>query len=163
MTEREELLAKFNKAMPLIEALAKNENESFKLTKTKDRLAKIIAVFTFMVVFAFVVCISVDFLGGFGGFIEGAFIFYVPLVIAIFGYRANKKKIKKNEEEMVKILNSDELSFIPASYRCESYNMIGIYKVLFDMRADTFKEALNVWEQDKHNMVMEAKSAVIIK
>ena len=161
MNEREELLAKFNKAMPLIEALDKNENESFKFSKTKDRLAKIIAFFTFIVVFAIIV--SISFKWGFGGFIEGSFPFIVGLGIMIWLYTVNKKKIKKNEEEMVKILNSDELSFIPASYRCESYNMIGIYKVLLDMRADKFKEALNVWEQDKHNMVMEAKSAVIVK
>ncbi len=31
------------------------------------------------------------------------------------------------------------------------------------MRADTFKEAINVWEQDKHNMVMESKPTVIVR
>lgn len=161
MNEREELLAKFNKAMPLINELNSLENKSAKYDKTKDRLVKIIAVFTFMVVFAFVVCISVDFLGGFGGFIQGAFIFYVSLAIAIFGYIANKKKIIATKEAMTKIFDSEELSFIPFSYR-NSFDIIGIYKVLLDMRADTFKEAINVWEQDKHNMVMEAKSSIIV-
>ena len=162
MNEREELLAKFQKAMPLVNELSSLENKSAKCEKTKGTLKKVIAFFTFTVVFAFVVCISVDSMGGFLGFIEGAFIFYAPLVIAIFGYRANKKKIIATKEAMTKIFDSDELSFIPFSYR-NSVNIVGIYMVLVDMRADTFKEAINVWEQDKHNMVMEAKPNIVVK
>lgn len=162
MNEREELLAKFQKAMPLVNELSSLENKSAKYEKTKDKLKKVIAFFTFMVVFALVVCMSVKSMGGFLGFIEGAFIFYAPLVIAIFGYRANQKKIIATKDAMTKISDSEELSFIPFSYR-NSVNMVGIYMILVDMRADTFKEALNVWEQDKHNMIMEAKPAVMVK
>ncbi|MDE5770113.1 MAG: hypothetical protein K2I06_00575 [Ruminococcus sp.] len=162
MNEREELLAKFQKAMPLVNELSSLENKSAKYEKTKDKLKKVIAFLTFMVVFALVVCLSVKSMGGFLGFIEGAFIFYAPLVIAIFGYRANQKKIIVTKDAMTKISDSEELSFIPFSYR-NSVNMVGIYMILVDMRADTFKEALNVWEQDKHNMIMEAKPAVMVK
>ncbi len=162
MNEREELMLKFQKAMPLVEKLSKRENKFVKCTKTKGTLTKVIALFTFFVVFSFIVCISVKDMGGFFGFIKGAFIFYVPLAIAIFGYITNKKKLHENRIETQKILDSDELSFIPVSY-LNSFDIIGIYKVLLDMRADTFKEAINVWEQDKHNMVMEAKPAVIVK
>lgn len=162
MNEREELLTKFQKAMPLVNELSSLENKSAKCEKTKDKLKKVIVFFGFMVVFSLVICLSVDFLGGFGGFIQGAFIFYAPLVIAIFGYRANQKKIIATKDAMTKISDSEELSFIPFSYR-NSVNMVGIYMVLVDMRADTFKEAINVWEQDKHNMVMEAKPNIIVK
>ena len=162
MNEREELLAKFQKAMPLVNELSSLENKSAKCEKTKGTLKKVIAFFTFTVVFSLVVCMSVESMGGFGGFIQGAFIFYAPLVIAIFGYRANQKKIIATKDAMTKISDSEELSFIPFSYR-NSVNMVGIYMVLVDMRADTFKEALNVWEQDKHNMIMEAKPSVIVK
>lgn len=160
MNERDELLAKFNKAMPLIEELSKREDKSIKYTKTKGTLTKAIAVFTFMVVFAIIVCISMGW--GFGSFIEGCFPFCVPWGIMIWLYTVNKKKIILNNTEIVKILGSEELSFIPFSYQ-NYFDIIGIYKVLLDMRADTFKEAINVWEQDKHNMVMEAKPAVIVK
>ncbi|MDE6780236.1 MAG: hypothetical protein K2J40_02070 [Ruminococcus sp.] len=160
MNEREELLEKFQNAMPLVNELSSLENKSAKYDKTKDRLAKIIAVFTFIVVFAIIV--SVSFKWGFGGFIEGSFPFIVGLAIMIWLYTVNKKKIIVTKDAMTKIFNSEELSFIPFSYR-NSVNIVGIYMVLVDMRADTFKEALNVWEQDKHNMVMEAKPSVIVK
>ncbi len=160
MNEREELLAKFQKAMPLVNELSSLENKSAKYDKTKDRLAKIIAIFTFIVVF--VIIVSVSFKWGFGGFIEGSFPFIVGLAIMIWLYTVNKKKIIATKEAMTKIFDSEELSFIPFSYR-NSVNIVGIYMVLIDMRADTFKEAINVWEQDKHNMVMEAKPSVIVK
>lgn len=158
MNERDELLAKFNTAMPLVNELNSLENKSIKCIT----LTKAIAFFTFMVVFVFVVCISVDYLGKFGGFIKGGFPFYVALGIMIWLYTVNKKKVKATDDAITKIINSDELSFIPFSYR-NSVNIVGIYMVLVNMRADTFKEAINVWEQDKHNMVMEAKPTVIVK
>lgn len=161
MNEREELLVKFEKAIPLINELGSLENKSDKYTKTKDRLAKIIVVFAFLAIFSLVVCISFKY--GFSGFIEAVLPFMCLLAIAIFGYVTNKKKMGENETEINKIINSDGLSFIPVSYRCQSFDIYGIYKVLFDMRADTLKEAINVWEQDKHNMKMEAKPTVIVK
>lgn len=158
MNEREELLTKFNKAMPLVEELSKREDKSVKYNKTKDRLAKIIVLCAFFVALGLIVCISADM----GDCLSGCVPFVIFLAIMIWLSVVNKKKITLNNTEIVKILGSEELSFIPFSYH-NSFDIIGIYKVLLDMRADTFKEALNVWEQDKHNMVMEAKSAVIVK
>lgn len=159
MNEREEFLIKFNEAMPLIEKLDKNEIESSKLYKTKDRVTKAMVVVAGILILGIIIYVAV---GEIGSFIAGSFPLWIVLALIIFLFVNNKKKIKKNEEEMVQIINSDELSFIPFSYRRQSFEMIGIYKILLDMRADTFKEALNVWEQEKHNMVMEAKVAAMV-
>lgn len=160
MNEREELLIKFQKAEPLINEFSRREDKFVKCTKTKDRLAKIIVVFALLVIVSLIICMSES--GGFLGFIKAVLPFMCLLAIAIFGYVTNKKKMGENETEINKIINSDEFSFVPFSYR-NPVDMVGIYMVLVDMRADTFKEAINVWEQDKHNMRMEAKPTVIVK
>lgn len=158
MNEREELLEKFQKAIPLVNELGSLENKSDKYTKTKDRLAKIIVVFAAIVILYIPYCI---FSGEIGGLLSGI-PFYIILALVIYLSKANKKKMGENETEINKITNSDEFSFVPFSYR-NPVDMVGIYMVLVDMRADTFKEAINVWEQDKHNMRMEAKPTVIVK
>lgn len=159
MNEREELLMKFQKAMPLVEELSKKENKFVKCTKTKGTLAKVIVVVVGLLIIAFIPYMC---FGKLGEFIMGSIPFDVFLAVMIWLSVVNKKKMNENDAGIQKILNSDELSFIPVSY-LNSFDIIGIYKVLLDMRADTFKEAINVWEQDKHNMVMEAKPAVIVK
>ncbi|MDE5584547.1 MAG: hypothetical protein K2J08_12695 [Ruminococcus sp.] len=160
MNEREELLEKFQKAMPLVNELTSLDNKADKYDKTKDTLRKVIAVFTFIVAFSGVVSVAMDW--GIGGFIGAVWMFILGLGLIIWLYTVNNKKIAQNNEEREKIKNSEEFSFVPLSYR-NPVNMVGIYMVLVDMRADTFKEAINVWEQDKHNMVMEAKPSVIVK
>lgn len=154
MNEREELMLKFQKAMPLVEELSKRENKFVKYTKTKGTLAKVIVVIVGLLIIALIPYIC---FGKLGDFIKGGVPFFILLAIMIWLSVINKKKLNENRAETQKILDSAELSFIPVSY-LNSFDIIGIYKVLLDMRADTFKEAVNVWEQDKHNMVMEAKS-----
>ena len=149
--------------MPLVNELNSLENKSAKCAKTKEKLIKAIVVLAFFVIFDTMLTIGVGATSddSFMFFMQGAFPLWVILGIMIWCCIANKKKLKANDETIAKIANSDELSFIPFSYR-NSVNIVGIYMVLVDMRANTFKEAINVWEQDKHNMVMEAKSSVIV-
>lgn len=158
MNEREELLVKFEKSIPLVNEFGSLENKSDKCTKTKDRLAKIIVVIAAIVILYIPYCI---FSGEIGGLLSGI-PFYILLAVMIYLSKANKKKLSENEAAINKIINSDEFSFVPFSYR-NPVDMVGIYMVLVDMRADTFKEAINTWEQDKHNMKMEAKPTVIVK
>lgn len=153
MNEREKLLAKFQKAMPLVNELSSLENNSTKYNKKKGRLSKTIVIIIGMLVLA----LPYMFVEGIGGYIIGGSPLFILLAIMIWSSTVNKKKIKATDDAITKIFNSEELSFIPFSYR-NAVNIVGIYMVLVDMRADTFKEALNVWEQDKHNMIMEAKS-----
>lgn len=158
MNEREELLEKFQKAIPLVNELSSLYNKTDKQTKTKDRLAKAIVIFAAIVILYIPYCI---FSGEIGGLLTGI-PFYAILAVLIYLSKANKKKLSENETEINKITNSDEFSFVPFSYH-NPVDMVGIYMVLVDMRADTLKEAINVWEQDKHNMRMEAKPTVIVK
>lgn len=158
MNERDELLAKFNTAMPLVNELNSLENKSIKYNKTKSRLAKIIVIVVGMLIIGAIPMVAYE---GLGAFISGSIPFDVFLALMIYLSVANKKKIKATDDAVTKIFNSDELSFIPFSYR-NSVNICGIYMVLVDMRAYSLTDAINIWEQDKHNMVMEAKSSVIV-
>lgn len=163
MNERDELLEKFNTAMPLVNELNSLENKSAKCTKTNKKLIKAIVVLAFFVIGCTMLTIGVGAASddSFMFFIQGAFPLWVILGIMIWCFIANKKKLKTTDETIAKIANSDELSFIPFSYR-NSVNMVGIYMVLVDMRAYSLTDAINIWEQDLHNRIMEAKPSVIV-
>ena len=46
-------------------------------------------------------------------------------------------------------------SLIPQNYTLD--DIMGIYQMLLDYRADNFKEAVNVWRQEQHNKQLENK------
>lgn len=158
MNEREELLIKFNKAMPLVNELSEKEDKFVKYSKTKGTLKKVTVVVVGILVLGIIIYAAAGEMGSFWG----SFPLWILLALLIFLSVNNKKKLIESATEMNKIINSAELSFIPASY-LNSFDITGIYKVLSDMRADTLKEAINTWEQEKHNMRMEAKPTVIVK
>lgn len=84
-------------------------------------------------------------------FFAGCPILFVSLAITIWLLDVNKKKFKKNEAKMREILSSEELSFIPESYR-NTYDIVGIYQIMFnndDDKIETLEDAIYSWEQKK--------------
>lgn len=68
-------------------------------------------------------------------------------------------KCAQAEEATIKQIylnNRAIIDFFPPNYRY-SYAMQKIYKILLNRRADTLKEAINVFENDEHNIRMESR------
>lgn len=146
LTEREKLVMNCYGAMPLVNQLFELDRKFVRYYKTKSILSGIIVFFAF--VFVLYVLFSVFWLG-FSGFMEVILSFALILIIPVLLYKSNNKKISRSKDEMNKILNSEELSFIPSSY-LNTYDVVGIYMVAVEDEANTLKDAIDLWEKKKH-------------
>lgn len=148
LTEREKLVMNCYGAMPLVNQLLELDRKFVRYYKTKDILSKIIVFFAS--IFVLYVLFSILWMG-FDGFMEVFFSFALMLIIPVLLYKSNKKKINKSEDEMNKILGSEELGFIPASH-LNTYDVVGIYTVAVEDETDTLEDAIFLWEQKKTYM-----------
>lgn len=152
-----------------ISSLETQKSESHKTSKTTI----IMEWFVCYVAVAFILIIPLKTLGGFIGFISAFFL--CPILNRIRIQNEIRKKdydgrIQKQREllnqyktDTTEILNShlNELSIIPEPYFRkykvdELTEVIGmLHEILESERADTKKEALNILENDLHNLRME--------
>ena len=84
----------------------------------------------------------------------GCFVFF-PAVIVIFFilHCKNKKEYIAKIQELQK---DSLLAFLPPNYR-DAGSTTNICTILANLRAYNLSDAINVYEQDLHNRIMEAR------
>lgn len=168
-TERELLIAKFNSCQEIINKIMQQENILSNCQIKKKQyiynpgLRLIIFFLKWLLIGSFTfsfVTVGIGLVGlGFSligdnykGFIisstTGIVLIAIP-TIPLFLPIINKIKKKKNAEkatiEIEKLMRSPELTWLPYDYR-DSYSFNTIKQYLVNRRADTLKEAINMYE-----------------
>lgn len=152
MDEREELIKKFSEANPIIEELIKYENKLVKNEYFKIKVVKKMLIPVMIIMFIVG--------GSMSGIIDspfitiGCFIFFPAVVIVSFILCAKNKKEYMNK---IQELQKDPLlAFLPPNYR-DADSTTNIRDILTNLRAYNLSDAINVYEMDLHNRIMEAR------
>ena len=154
--EKEELLQRINKSVPLMAELAKAENVISDYPKVKSKAYKWIMLSLWP---AF---LGILFLVGFLTATEDklkffliTLILFVPTTLAIVAFIKKKQKYDEAVKKSKDIENDPTLSWLPISYR-NSYAFSYISDYITSGRADTLKEALNDFEAYQKNLLLAA-------
>ena len=154
--EKEELLQKIDKLVPLMAELAKAENVISDYPKVKSKAYKWIMLSLWP---AF---LGILFFFGFLTATEDklkffliTLILFVPTALAIVASSKKKQKYDDAVKKVKEIENDPALSWIPISYR-NSYAFSYISDCITSGRADTLKEALNDFESYQKNLLLAA-------
>lgn len=153
MNEREELIKNFSEASPVIEELVKYENKLIKNEYFEKKIIKKILVPTMIVLFIVG--------GSMAGYVDsalltfGCFILFPAVILfSCILYLKNKKAYIDKIQELTK---NPLLAFLPPNYR-DCGSATSICTILVNCRAYNLTDAINIYEQDLHNRIMEAKS-----
>lgn len=152
MNEREELLKSFSEANAVIEELIKYEN---KLVKNEYFLVKVVKkmLIPFMIIL-FIVGGSMASVMGDNLMTFFCFIIFPAFIVLCFILCFKNKKTYINK--IKELENNALLSFLPPNYR-DAGSATSICTILVNYRADNLSDAINIYEQDLHNRIMESK------
>lgn len=164
MDEREQLLAYANAASQVIEEMRRCENEDLYLAskeiKYKKREGWVWVGLILCPLLALGAFISL-FTNPNAADVVGIFIMLGLAALSFFSLKKhNKRKARKPvvADELAKICSDPMLSWLPPDYRyCLAIDKITGY--LYNMRAKTLQEALNLFETEKHQFNMELMAA----
>lgn len=151
MNEREELIKKFSEASPVIEELIKYENKHLKNEDFKKRVIKRLLIPT--MISLIIVGGSLSSMGN-DSIIFPCFVLFPAVVL--FCYILYRKKKKSCLEKIAELQGDSLLAFLPPNYH-DLYSVTSIQTILVNCRASGLTDAINIYEQDLHNRIMELK------
>ncbi|MDE7390278.1 MAG: hypothetical protein K2M82_04985 [Lachnospiraceae bacterium] len=152
MNEREELIKNFSEAKPVIEELAKYENKLIKNEYMEKRVIKKILIPTMIILFI----VGGSMYDVMGSNFMTFFCFILFPAVILFSFILYLKNKKTYIDKIQELEKNPLLAFLPPNYR-DCGSATHICTILVNCRAYSLTDAINIYEQDLHNRIMEAK------
>ena len=165
MNERETLIQNISAALPIAQQMSLIEEEVGKLHEEREKKKKIgvgliilLIIAVLCVLYGFVVIVATKHLDGLFNVVLGV----IPFVAVYKRLQRAKEcliKIEELKEKYQGMQNDSNLSWLPMDYR-SSFCISEIATYVQNGRADTLKEAINLFETEQHNQRLENAAAL---